>query len=84
MNVWMQGSSIWLDRPPQLLWKADGSPGTPAAEAAAAAEEGVGTPGLGDALGTWVNSLVVDRGISYEVSKGYQTALRLIVAPLPL
>lgn len=68
-----QGSSIWLDKPPQLLWRADGTPGTTAAAAAAAVAGDSGQqqqqPVLGDALGTWVNTLVVDRGVSYQVRR---------------
>jgi hypothetical protein len=47
----LQGSSISLARPPQLLW-GDVSSGS---EAGAAAQ-------------TWVNTLQVDRGVSFEVS----------------
>jgi hypothetical protein len=48
----LQGSSIRRARPPQLLWD-DGSAvaGGPAAAA----------------VQTWINTLLVDRGVSYEV-----------------
>jgi hypothetical protein len=59
-----QGSSIWLERLPQLLWRADGTPAAAAAAGPAAAAS------VGDALGTWVNTLVVDRGVSFEVRGG--------------
>lgn len=51
----LQGSSIKRARPPQLLWD-DGS-------AAAAGPASA-------AVQTWVNTLLVDRGVSYEVSGG--------------
>jgi hypothetical protein len=47
----LQGSSISLAWPPELLW-GDASSGS----------------GAGAAAQTWVNTLQVDRGVSYEVS----------------
>lgn len=54
----IHGSSIKLARPPELLW---------GESSAAAAASGSGSPGVGAAVQTWVNTLHVDRGVSFEV-----------------
>jgi hypothetical protein len=66
----LQGSSISLAGPPQLLW-GDASSGS---EAGAAAQ-------------TWVNTLQVDRGVSFEVSLLLVNVCALVplrLIPVPL